>query len=894
MTAYFELADRPALALWGKARAKDGAASPAHPLAFHMFDVAAVTELLLDEVLPRGTSTRLLTSLEADRAASRAWLVLLAALHDLGKATPAFQVKWPPAIEALRARGFDLSPPAHANDHGTMGVGLVRESLTRMGLERMDAHRLARAVAAHHGSFPTDAASDVRKLSRAERGAASAWDEARAELVAMLASVVGVSGHPRPRVARPDDWGFFSALAGVISVADWVGSMDEVFAYTAPSMTLEAYAPIARARARRALEQVGFRVAGTPIAGSFEALFGFPPRPLQTAMGALVDATSGPFCAVVEAPMGEGKTEAALYVAHALAARGQHDGTYLGLPTQATANQMFARLSDFLEHTRPDQRVNLQLVHGEAVLAPQVRALIRAVYADGDGLVCEPWFLGKKRALLAPFSAGTIDQALLGVLRTRHAFVRQLGLAAKTVVFDEVHAYDTYTSTLLDRLVAWLGALGATVVILSATLPSARRRALLAAYAGRRGEALQAADAPYPRVSWSTAASAGAEPLTTDRRGTEIRLAWIDDDEAALTTKLLALAEAGGCIGVLRNTVARAQSLFRALLASRDEGALPPDTELLLLHARFPGDERRAREERLVSRLGRRGDRPARMIVVGTQVLEQSLDVDFDAMVTDLAPADLVLQRAGRLHRHARPARPASAMPPTLTIVAPTGEAESCDLRPVGAVYEPYVLRRSLLLLRERPCVRLPDDIEPMVEHVYTDAPRDLPSKLAREWETFTAERQRDEALARDRVWPLPTGKTDPFAAMHAWFEEDDPDVARALRAETRLGDDSIEVVCLFGDEQAAFLDPAHMREVNISGEPTIEDVRALASRTVRISTRGLVQTLRAQAAPAAWAAVPTLARRRLLLFNGAPVRLLSFCLELHVDLGLVIDREGG
>jgi CRISPR-associated endonuclease/helicase Cas3 len=856
-----------------------------------MIDVASVAERLLHGVLPGGTTQRLLDAFTGSGDSARRWIVFFVALHDLGKATPAFQRKWGPAVRPLERLGLDLAPPRTARDHGTIGVTLAGRALGSLGLDPLLAHRTARAVAAHHGSFATDAQADGRTASSAELGRTAAWSMSREALVARLGALLGVADLEPPRLAREDDWGFFSALAGLTSLADWVGSMAEVFTYEPPSDALDDYASRARERADRALDLVGFRRASTVAEGSFEAVFGFPPRPLQDATAALLAEVDAPFCAVVEAPMGEGKTEAALYVAHALGARGRHDGAYLGLPTQATANQMFERLSTFLERTRPGERVNLQLIHGEAVFDARVHALLRAVYAEGGGLVCESWFLAKKRALLAPFGAGTIDQALLSVMRTRHAFVRQLGLAAKTVVLDEVHAYDTYTSTLLDRLVAWLGALGSTVVILSATLPAARRRALLEAYAGR--ELVPAGPTPaYPRLSWATATASGATAIATGRPATRVRLDWAEDDDDRCVQEVLQQAARGGCVAVLRNTVRRAQTTFAKLLRARREGSLPDGTELLLLHARFPAEDRARLERRLVGTLGRGGARPARMIVVGTQVLEQSLDVDFDLMITDLAPIDLLLQRAGRLHRHERRLRPPGTGSPTLRIAVPPGDPSTCDLRSMGAVYEPYVLRRSLLLLRDRREVSLPSEIETLVESVYGADPEALAGPLRSERERFEATRTEQERSAKDRVWPSPRVRDDPFADLHAWFEEDDPDVARVLRAETRLGDESVEVVCLFGTEERAYLDAGRTAPIDLRAEPATDVVRSLARRTVRVGARGLVPALRALPPPPSWRDVATLARRRPLFFDGAPLRVGDFALELDSELGLLIDRD--
>lgn len=900
LDAYYRAAgDRPEWALWGKASPTEGGAVPAHPLLCHMVDVAAVAEVLLRDVLPAGVHDRLVAAFGLDPKASLPWLSFVIALHDLGKATPAFQTKVDACKEHLRRGDFDVAPPLQARDHGTMGVVLVPPALESFGISEDLAFALGRAVAAHHGAFPTDHVAQL-PTPRAERGGPT-WSRAREGVVRELAVTCGVSDSP-PSAERVSDWGAISLLAGVTSVADWVGSMAEHFVYALPQATLADYMPTARQRAQAALGSVGFRLRHTPADRSFRELFGFEPRPLQEAMTTVLAKVDSPFCAVVEAPMGEGKTEAALYVSHALRARGMHGGTYIGLPTQATANQMFDRLSAFLAATREDgERVGLMLLHGEAVFDARVRKLLAAVYGGAsEALVCEGWFLNKKRSLLAPFGAGTVDQALLSVLRTKHAFVRQLGLAAKTVVLDEVHAYDTYTSTLLDRLVAWLGELGASVVILSATLPEARRHALLRAYSG--GSAPSEATMPYPRVSVVTrgAEVAFATSIEGGRATSTVDLQWLSDEPGALELELRSAVAGGGCIGVIHNTVRRAQETYEALREGRTAGNIPADTQLLLLHARFPAGDRRGLEQRLVEALGKTGTRPPRMIVVGTQVLEQSLDVDFDRLYTDLAPVDLVLQRAGRLHRHARAGRPPAFSSARLGVVAPDGPPLTADLRTVGSVYDPYVLRRSLMLLRSLTRITLPADIDPLVQAVYSgEEPEEARAALAREREDLEKQRHEEQVLAKERAWPPPEANRDPFGDLLMPYEEDDERVAKMLRAETRLGDPTAEVVCLFGDLGApgvVFADAARTRAVDLDAIPDARFVQQMADRTVRVASPGLVQAIERMDTPPAWRDVAPLRRRRPVVFRTTdppqPTAVADFDLTLDRELGLVITRR--
>lgn len=899
---YAASATAPGLTFWGKARPLPEFSTTAHPLACHMIDVAVVSEQLLDRVLPAGTRRRFLLSWGCDVDLARSWVPLIIALHDFGKATPDFQAKSRDVANLLRQLGFDVNAPPGSRNHATVGPYLLAPILERWGFSARSAYRVARCVCAHHGTFPpddevpADDADPKQAISRRELGAAPVWSAAREELLAALEQVF-------PRPPKPPElpeegretWAFFSMLAGLTSVADWIGSMAHHFVYEVPPADICAYAERARTRASEALREVGLRGIEAPPQRSFFDLFGRSPRPLQELAERIGNSAEEPMLFLAEAPMGEGKTETAFYLARALEAQGIHAGMYVALPTQATANQMFVRLVEYLGRSSHG-RTSAILVHGEASLNTRMQRLIRDVHGEsGDqGIVCEGWFLGKKRSLLAAYGAGTIDQALLSVLRTKHAFVRQFGLAGKTVVLDEVHAYDAYTSQLLERLVAWLGAHGTSVVLLSATLPAARRKRLLAAYLGKKTIDLD--DTAYPRVSLAHGKQVKSLPISTGRPQQTFSLGWLSDEPpdecSALIDELSRSIASGGCAAVLRNTVDRAQKTFLALRHAKDLGHLPPETELLLIHARFPAEDRTRLEERLVSALGPDSQRPSHMIVVGTQVLEQSLDVDFDLMFTDLAPVDLLLQRAGRVHRHARRSHPPALQQPRLVVIRPPDDAATCSFDTVArGVYEDYVLRKTLLELETRGAVQLPGDIEPLVEAVYSEVPP-AEGRLRDDWKALNERREEEELLARKRAWPAPTIVDDPFADFRVPFREDDPEVAKALRADTRLGEDSIAVVCLFGSAQRAYLDSERTLPIDLEEKLSASDIRALAARSVRLGRADVVRALKSEQAPRSFTEIAVLARRRVQFFDGEPVLLGNTLVDLKPDLGITFGKK--
>jgi CRISPR-associated endonuclease/helicase Cas3 len=888
--------------LWAKTdRQAQGDADRWHPLVCHVIDVAHVAGELLREAVSRRVIERACAAMHLDRAEAIGWLSFWVGLHDLGKASPAFQAKWTPGKQRLADRGFEFHHPAHGSfEHGSVSAVAIEQLLcSRFGIARPVAVRIGQAVGGHHGEVPTDGELLHCARSRRQMGSAT-WHHAREAVVAHLVRALGIGPWTGAPDALHEDHGFFAFLAGFTSVADWLGSMSEVFGFAPEVASLAEYALKSRKLATSVLQRTGWRRAVPVAASDFVSLFGRPPWPLHEAIASATATLQAGSLVIVEAPMGEGKTEGSLMIAETLAARDGQDGVYIGLPTQATSNQMFGRVKRHLDRTRPESRSNLQLVHGASWLHEGFGEL-RAVFdrSEDGAVVAEGWFLPKKRALLAPYAVGTVDQALMGVLRTRHALVRLYGLAGKTVILDEVHAYDTYTGTLLERLVAWLAAMGTSVVVLSATLPSATRRRLAEAYSSG---AAPLANVPYPRIT-TVGRDGGVRVLPFEGRRGPMRVALERTGPALadVARDLVQRSKDGGCVAWILNTVARAQAAYRAVAALRDAGELAADTNVSLLHARFPYEDRAYRERDADRRFGPPGEgrqRPLRAILIGTQVLEQSLDLDFDLMVTDLAPIDLVLQRAGRLHRHRRDARPAALAEPRLLLSRCEAEEAPCGpaFGTSAFVYDESVLLASWLALRDRDAVVLADDIEPLVERVYDGARDPLDGPIGERLRNARAEAQRehdrDWREAENRLLGPPVGCDDILGATGAPFAEDDPDVHRSLQALTRLGAPSIDAVCLFDVGGRSCLDPAGEHSVDLDKPPNLATTKALLLRATSLSHRGIVQHLFGVPGPAGWTKSAALRHHRALVFGASPLDLGGRLVSLDPELGVEIHQN--
>jgi CRISPR-associated endonuclease/helicase Cas3 len=722
------------LSFWGKAaRAEDILLSRRwHPAAFHMLDVAAVALAWLAANKPKIPG---LTNI-----GEAAWpaLVTLVALHDIGKFSRPFQAKledlWPGAL----GRYTKHDEPRH----DTAGFCLLGEqSFKRLltpvlgALDITDHAVLRRAVCGHHGSPPREVMPS-HSFCAVSRAAAAAFI---ADILALL------NPAPLPEMAEDDVTALSWWLAGLTVLADWIGSSEEWFKYPVEAQTLAEYWPKACEQAQRAIAAAG--VLGIPVnvASPLGALLGpYSPTPVQQFVSTMaLGSPDAPALVIIEDQTGSGKTEAALLLAHRLMREKGAQGLFIALPTMATANALHDRLGHiYTALFAQGESPSLVLAHGKRQLNDRFAEALKhgraaPVYAGSDAdetasAQCAAWIgEDRRRSFLADCGVGTIDQALHGVLPSRHAPLRLFGLSQRVLIIDEAHAYDAYMQQELYRLVEFQARQGGSTVILSATLARTDRQHLVDVFNKARCHGRTVCiENDYPLVTVVTAAGV-SEHAVAPRPGLarQIRVHRLTDADAAIRT-VAAAAQRGAAVGWIRNTVDDAVAAYEALLAR--------GVDATLFHARFAMGDRLAIEEYVQERFGKfgkcNGTKQRAHVVIGTQVMEQSLDLDFDVMISDLAPVDLLLQRAGRLWRHARSGRPESE--PRLYVIAPEPVTEpSADwmknFRGTGLVYQNHgVLWRSARAIFEHPLVCLPGDVRGLVEAVYApDAP--VPDALA-------------------------------------------------------------------------------------------------------------------------------------------------------------------
>ena len=425
---------------------------------------------------------------------------------------------------------------------------------------------------------------------------------------------------------------------------------------------------------------------------------------------------------VVEAAMGQGKTEAALVCAEIFAQKCGAAGIFFALPTQATSDGLFPRIKDWLS-TFDEENRSIRLAHGKAQFNELYSGLTKSGNASNlyefegkteqvvqSQISVHTWFEGSKKALLDHFVVGTIDQLLLAALKQRHFMLRHLGMAGKVVVIDECHAFDAYMNIYLKRSLEWLGAYGVPVILLSATLSKHIRRDLVNAYlSGRQykkiNDALVSNKNSYPIISYTDGDEYNETALEDNYGRKKVFIEKLDD------TKLIDLLKDklcnGGCAGIIVNTVRRSQELYKAI-SEIFEG------ETVLLHSSFIAPDRAEKEKTLLYELSNNiENRPKRKIVIGTQIFEQSFNVDFDLLITELCPIDLLLQRIGRLHRFDI-TRQSKLVKPSCIILQPEGKAWNTGTE---KVYPAYLLHITNRILPNE--INIPDDIPILVQRLY-------------------------------------------------------------------------------------------------------------------------------------------------------------------------------
>lgn len=765
--------------------AKSGEGNQWLPLWMHAVDTANV----MSEII----HTRYISISELcgmDFGDFKKTAILLAYLHDIGKITPIFQSK---ILKSLPKRNSLLEHYGIYNISETF-INKDKSHHTKCGevilLDLGFPEGFSSVVGAHHGMPAEDLSEHMEMYPEHFFGMpqdCKLWQGLYEEWVNFSLNETGLSDISEIPVLCKKTQILLSAL---VIMADWIASNQMNFELLDEEIILsEDEYP--QNRCYRAFEKLklpeSWEAWQTRMSNEeFQKRFHFFMNGIQKDVINAVESCTRPGLFILEAPMGIGKTEAALAAAEILAAKCRKNGLFFGLPTQATANGIFERVVQWAKLQSCDSVYGIHLAHGNAEFHPvfvelKNDTLLQTDFDGESGLVVNSFFSGSKTSLLTDFVVATVDRLLMSALKKKHVMLLHLGLSQKIVVIDECHAYDAYMNQYLDRVLAWLHEYQVPVILLSATLPPDRRKKLIEAYLNDKDKTFELSEAHYPSLTYTDDDKVFTKTLPMEKMSRSVRIICSNDN--SVIEKIISAVHAGACVGIICNTVARAQNF--AEIARSVEGA-----NVILYHAQYIIPDRMEREEKLKKSIGKDSDVKMRRgtVVIGTQVLEQSLDIDFDILLTDLCPMDLLLQRIGRLQRHPRTDRP-EGYETAQCIVLGTEELDSSSEQ----IYTKWLLLRTRKLLPAH--IAIPEDIGVLVYKTYQDVkPEDQEEKNALDnyRDLLADKKQRAEGFLMALPKESRRGNN-----LHRWLHNSAGDKEESALATVRDGTFSLEVLVM-------------------------------------------------------------------------------------------------
>ncbi len=785
----------------------DGTAAPTLPLINHLLDVYSAALHLWAKILPESLKNLIATDLDLSIEQSGEILAYFAGLHDLGKASDYFQKK------ILRKEDkYEGNQENHA----------ITSARYLMALNVPLANTFAKYLAMHHGTVPSIV--DLKSTNVNENAKILYQDYQNKISHIKLNNCNYSNEYPA--------WGL--AFVGLVTLADWLVSQQKHW-----ETQITEYENIKESQDRveatilkaNILPNAKINIDEENIVNQFFkdlATNGvFEARPLQSMINEKFS-TDEQSLTIIEAPTGEGKTEAAFLLAGKHLINKVSGGIFVAMPTQATSNMTYERFNNFLANICPQIKdeterniISSVLVHANAMHNEQFKQMLNLdaqINSEESNFQVSDWFTNKKLSLISQFGVGTVDQTLLSVLNVKHFFLRLFGLAGKTIIFDEVHAYDVCMEEIMKHLLAWLKALGSSVVILSATLPQNMKKEYLKAWGAESDNIIQ----EYPLITQAVAQEVKQETFEVMANKCErnITISFTNQSAniSAIADEVVQSVVPGGRIAVIMNTVCRSQELYEIVKQKLDAQSIAH--ELTLFHARFMLRDRQDKEELVKKQFGKNAiDEPTKAkIVIATQVIEQSLDLDFDIMFSDFAPIDLLLQRAGRIHRHKRDNRPNSLKSPKFVLIVPNADEGTIpDFSPVhlGKIYEPYYLMLSYYKLRNISEWNFsnPNIYRNFVESVYCDNPDNSTMNEA-DRKRVEAAGKRLKSDKRNHARNIASSMISEVEEIKYMFRPDtliefaEDNTKKGPTAKTRCSDDnSRKYILLFSDSKELYFD---------------------------------------------------------------------------------------
>lgn len=652
----------------------------------------------------------------------RNYLTLIGKIHDIGKATLIFQERAWRTLQIKFPEGIifpEISPKYREQlHHSTSGSAVLRSLGFNDGT--------CTIVGSHHGRWRVNLSKSYLEAYRSALTGVNEqfkinyffteWEAIVKE--ALETTNLKIEELPNPGKSEQ------MLLTGILNMADWLSSDTRYF----PLFSDEYDSSSAQSRYIGIEEKFCITEPWTSLhyqndVDSFISTFHMIPRAVQKDVIELLEKVDESGLLIIEAPMGCGKTEAALYAAQIMAYFKQAGGIFYGLPTIATSNGIMERIYSWAENECQFSQMSFQLAHSKTLFNEKYEEVYKKK-KDESGLIISPWMEKKKLRLCPNFVVGTIDYLLRMALKHNHIMLDHIGVSGKIVILDEIHCYDAYMNEYLFRALEWLGYYGTPVILLSATLHSSLRKEMIQAYS--KGAGLKFDDEEFQKCLSSQAyplltfAGANHFEILEDTLSSKQKKVYLKKfkDWNPIHSNLKTRLKNGGCAGIIVNTVRQAQQLYNDLQSLESSGF-----RLELLHSSFTDCDRSKIEKELLNILGKpanyntktQNDSRQKLIVIGTQVLEQSLDIDFDWLITEICPIDLLFQRIGRLHRHSR-TRPENVSKAECWVIGESMDGLDSGTR---SVYPDWLLYRTLKVLEGTEFLHLPGDIPLFIEKVY-------------------------------------------------------------------------------------------------------------------------------------------------------------------------------
>jgi len=844
---------------WGKADKQEDGTYSSHLLLYHALDVASVASVLLQKDGRVLKKLSVITGVEENLLLQ--FLLFLIAIHDLGKFSITFQNIVPELLKILQDRSSSKQYQYDKARHDQLGMYFFDAELSRKlteyfekaGLSRPNHQKvtnivriLANTSLGHHGIPPRNN-GDVYVGDYFEPDDQNAVKEFFNDMVDFflpgdglitIFSALGNNREALKRIAKelkPVTWN----LAGIITQSDWIASGSD-FSFQNAYETIEEYWNKIKPTAEAAVVRTGILPTPPNKSAGFSYLF---PEYTDSATDLQkkcddVELTVGPQLFILEDLTGSGKTEAAMTLVSRMMASGKAEGCFIGLPTMATANAMYSRMKSCYRKLFDKNRMpSIVLSHGARHLSEDFRSSIFTNVADETIVTpevsneevnsgkfhCTNWLADStKKSLFSDIGVGTVDQLLLSILPVRYQNLRYHGMTNKVLVVDEVHAYDPYMNRLLRAVLRAHSSAGGSAILLSATIPHELKKQLIESFylgIGIEESEFSPTD-DFPLISRVSNSGTNEIPVNHDQkhRQVDVELLYDEEDTCARIRHEL---NKGMCVSWIRNTVSDVSDAYEKLTS--DYGI--PEKNIIVFHSRFAYADRMRIEEQVLGLFGKESSRHARAgkLVLATQVIEQSLDLDFDVMVSDLAPIELLIQRAGRLHRHKRGSRGAPKM---YVLCPPETDSPEADWYKSVFPKAAYVYKNTTILwrtkevLKKEKAIILPCRARVLVESVYGEDPIEAPECFIGNETEAEGERMAQEDTADFSKLSINKGYSRE-SAVNEWDEEE--------KVSTRLSEEQNTVyLCRFdGKELYPFFDgdfPWEMSSLKVR-RGTIDDI---------------------------------------------------------------------